>query len=120
MTPERPTSLILHPRLFAPPPFARCLRRPSTVCRVPEPHFALVRLLELYTDEAMQLRKAARMILIGAPGVGKGTQTERMHSRYPQLSSISSGDLLRENVRQRTPLGMLPLPFVSAVVCLRR
>ncbi|EMC95469.1 hypothetical protein BAUCODRAFT_35449 [Baudoinia panamericana UAMH 10762] len=54
----------------------------------------------------MQLRRAARLILIGAPGVGKGTQTERMLKRYPQLSSISSGDLLRENVRQRTPLGI--------------
>ncbi|KAK3074122.1 Adenylate kinase 2 [Teratosphaeriaceae sp. CCFEE 6253] len=54
----------------------------------------------------MQLRKAARLILIGAPGVGKGTQSERMLKKFPQLSSISSGDLLRENVRQRTPLGI--------------
>ncbi|KAK5135404.1 hypothetical protein LTR08_005346 [Meristemomyces frigidus] len=54
----------------------------------------------------MQLRKAARIILVGAPGVGKGTQTERMLQRFPQLSSISSGDLLRDNVRNRTPLGI--------------
>lgn len=53
------------------------------------------------------LKKAARIILIGAPGVGKGTQTERLLSRFPQLGSISSGDLLRENVRRRTPLGEL-------------
>jgi adenylate kinase len=53
----------------------------------------------------MMLRRAARVILVGAPGVGKGTQTERMLQRYPQLSSISSGDLLRENVRNETPLG---------------
>ncbi|KAJ9648453.1 Adenylate kinase 2 [Coniosporium apollinis] len=53
-----------------------------------------------------QLSRAARLILIGAPGVGKGTQTERMMKRYPQLSSISSGDLLRKNVRNRTPLGL--------------
>lgn len=53
----------------------------------------------------MQLRKAARIILVGAPGVGKGTQSERMLQRFPQLSSISSGDLLRDNVRRRTPLG---------------
>ncbi|KAJ5325374.1 hypothetical protein MYU51_020659 [Penicillium brevicompactum] len=53
-----------------------------------------------------QLKKAARIILIGAPGVGKGTQSERLLSRFPQLASISSGDLLRENVRRRTPLGM--------------
>jgi adenylate kinase len=52
-----------------------------------------------------QLNRAARVILVGAPGVGKGTQTERMIKRYPQLSSISSGDLLRDNVRNRTPLG---------------
>ena len=53
-----------------------------------------------------RLRRAARIILIGAPGVGKGTQTERLLKRYPQLSAISSGDLLRENVRNKTPLGM--------------
>lgn len=52
-----------------------------------------------------QLKKAARIILVGAPGVGKGTQSERLLSRFPQLASISSGDLLRENVRRRTPLG---------------
>ncbi|KAJ5444462.1 GTP:AMP phosphotransferase AK3 [Penicillium daleae] len=53
-----------------------------------------------------QLKKAARIILVGAPGVGKGTQSERLLARFPQLASISSGDLLRENVRQRTPLGL--------------
>ncbi|KAJ5573418.1 adenylate kinase 2 [Penicillium hispanicum] len=53
-----------------------------------------------------QLNKAARVILIGAPGVGKGTQSERLLARFPQLASISSGDLLRENVRRRTPLGI--------------
>lgn len=57
----------------------------------------------------MKLRKAARIILVGAPGVGKGTQTERMLKRFPQLSSISSGDLLRENVRNKTALGKLSL-----------
>ena len=52
-----------------------------------------------------QLSKAARIILIGAPGVGKGTQTERLLAKFPQLASISSGDLLRENVRKKSPLG---------------
>jgi len=54
----------------------------------------------------MRLKKAARVILVGAPGVGKGTQSERLLQRFPQLSSISSGDLLRHNVKQRTPLGI--------------
>jgi adenylate kinase len=52
------------------------------------------------------LSRAARIILVGAPGVGKGTQTERLMKKFPELSSISSGDLLRKNVRERTPLGM--------------
>ncbi|KAI0384176.1 adenylate kinase [Hypomontagnella monticulosa] len=54
----------------------------------------------------MRLRRAARVILVGAPGVGKGTQSERLLSRFPQLSAISSGDLLRHNVKHRTPLGI--------------
>ncbi|KAJ5363797.1 GTP:AMP phosphotransferase AK3 [Penicillium cataractarum] len=53
-----------------------------------------------------QLKKAARIILVGAPGVGKGTQSERLLARFPQLASISSGDLLRENVRRKTTLGL--------------
>lgn len=53
-----------------------------------------------------QLAKAARIILIGAPGVGKGTQTERLIARYPQLASLSSGDILRDHIRQKSPLGM--------------
>jgi len=53
-----------------------------------------------------RLEKAARIILVGAPGVGKGTQTERLMKKFSELSSISSGDLLRKNVRERTPLGM--------------
>ncbi|KAL4797504.1 adenylate kinase 2 [Aspergillus venezuelensis] len=58
------------------------------------------------TFTAKQLKKAARIILVGAPGVGKGTQTERLLSRFPELASISSGDLLRENVRKKTALGL--------------
>ncbi|KAF4592295.1 adenylate kinase [Ophiocordyceps camponoti-floridani] len=55
----------------------------------------------------MQLRRAARVILVGAPGVGKGTQTERLLQRFPQLQSVSTGDLLRSNVKKRTPLGIM-------------
>ena len=53
----------------------------------------------------MFLSRAARIIFVGAPGAGKGTQTERLMQRFPGLKAISSGDLLRRNVRDRTPLG---------------
>lgn len=55
----------------------------------------------------MQLNRAARVLLVGAPGVGKGTQSERLLKRFPQLQAISTGDLLRTNVNNRTPLGTL-------------
>ncbi|ERT02289.1 adenylate kinase [Sporothrix schenckii 1099-18] len=54
----------------------------------------------------MRIQKAARVILVGAPGVGKGTQSERLLGRFPQLAHLSSGDLLRHNVKTRTPLGI--------------
>merc|ERR1711964_489266 len=57
-------------------------------------------------NRKMRLSKAARIILVGAPGVGKGTQAERLLQRFPQLSAISSGDLLRDNVKNQTPLGI--------------
>ncbi len=52
-----------------------------------------------------EFKRAARIILVGAPGVGKGTQAERLMKRFPQLSAVSSGDLLRNAVRNRTSLG---------------
>ncbi|OAR01500.1 hypothetical protein LLEC1_05003 [Akanthomyces lecanii] len=54
----------------------------------------------------MRLNRAARVLIVGAPGVGKGTQTERLLKRFPQLQAISTGDLLRTNVKKRTPLGI--------------
>ena len=53
-----------------------------------------------------KLKRAARIILVGAPGVGKGTQTERLMQRFPQLSSIATGDLLRDHVNKKTQLGI--------------
>jgi len=45
-----------------------------------------------------------RVILLGAPGSGKGTAAERVRAAYG-FPKISTGDLLREAVRERTPLG---------------
>ena len=59
-----------------------------------------------FSTTARKLRKAARIILVGAPGVGKGTQSERLMKRLPQLSSLATGDLLRHHVKNKTALGM--------------
>jgi len=58
-----------------------------------------------FTTTAKRLKKAARIILVGAPGVGKGTQSDRLIQRYKQLGYIATGDLLREHVKNKTPLG---------------
>lgn len=47
-----------------------------------------------------------RVILLGAPGSGKGTAAERIRAAYG-FPKISTGDLLREAVRERTPLGLV-------------
>jgi len=47
---------------------------------------------------------AVRLLLIGAPGSGKGTQAVRLAERFG-ITHISSGDLLRQHVRDLTPIG---------------
>ncbi|MDZ7331809.1 MAG: adenylate kinase [candidate division KSB1 bacterium] len=46
-----------------------------------------------------------QLVMLGAPGVGKGTQGKLLSSYY-QIPNISTGDMLREAVSQGTPLGL--------------
>lgn len=46
-----------------------------------------------------------RMLIIGPPGSGKGTQAGRISERLG-IVAISTGDIFRANVKQRTPLGI--------------
>ena len=53
-----------------------------------------------------------RLLLIGAPGSGKGTHSELLAKRFG-IAHISSGDLLRQHVRDRTPLGLKVKSYVD-------
>ena len=44
--------------------------------------------------------------MIGAPGAGKGTQAERLAKRFG-ITHISSGDLLRQHVKDHTSIGQM-------------
>jgi adenylate kinase len=46
-----------------------------------------------------------RMLIIGPPGAGKGTQAERVAEAYA-IPAISTGDIFRANVADGTPLGL--------------
>ncbi len=46
-----------------------------------------------------------RLVFLGAPGVGKGTQAEMVAAKQA-IPKISTGDLLRTGVAQKTPLGL--------------
>jgi adenylate kinase len=51
------------------------------------------------------MSKAARIILMGPPGCGKGTQSKKLESRY-SIPQLSTGDMLRVAVRDKTPIGI--------------
>lgn len=54
-----------------------------------------------------------RLLLIGAPGAGKGTQATRLAERF-NIEHISSGDLLRQHVKDQTALGQRIKEYVDA------
>ncbi|HLZ32990.1 MAG TPA: adenylate kinase [Nitrospira sp.] len=53
-----------------------------------------------------------RVVFLGAPGVGKGTQADRIAAQF-KVAKISTGDLLREAVRNQTPLGREAKSFMD-------
>jgi adenylate kinase len=54
-----------------------------------------------------------RVILLGGPGAGKGTQANYIKERY-QIPQISTGDMLRAHVKAGTELGMAAKKIMDA------
>jgi len=52
------------------------------------------------------------LILFGPPGSGKGTQSERLISKYG-LKHLSTGDLLRSEISGQTPLGLAAKSYMD-------
>ncbi|MEJ2569462.1 MAG: adenylate kinase [Anaerolineales bacterium] len=52
------------------------------------------------------------LVLLGPPGAGKGTQAERLQETF-NLVHVASGDLFRENLREKTELGKLAQKYMD-------
>ncbi len=53
------------------------------------------------------------IILLGAPGAGKGTQAALISEEY-NIPHISTGDILRRNIKEGTPLGVKAKSYIDA------
>lgn len=53
-----------------------------------------------------------KIILLGAPGCGKGTQSALIKEKY-NLPHISTGDIFRENIKNETELGKLAKSYMD-------
>ena len=53
-----------------------------------------------------------RIILLGPPGAGKGTQAAKIVEKY-NIPHISTGDIFRKNIKEGTPLGTKAKEFMD-------
>lgn len=54
-----------------------------------------------------------RLIMLGAPGAGKGTQANKLSERF-SIPKISTGDILRDAIKNGTSLGLKAKSFMDA------
>lgn len=62
----------------------------------------------------MRLSLPIRLLLLGAPGAGKGTQTSKLLKTFPEIQSLSSGDTLRAEISKGSSLGNQASLFINS------
>ena len=53
-----------------------------------------------------------KIIMLGAPGAGKGTQAKKISEKY-QIPHISTGDIFRSNIKGGTELGKMAKEYMD-------
>ena len=56
-----------------------------------------------------------KIIMLGAPGAGKGTQAKQIAAKY-EIPHISTGDIFRANIKEGTALGMEAKSYMEQLV----
>lgn len=54
-----------------------------------------------------------RIILLGPPGAGKGTQAKNIAEKF-EIPHISTGDIFRKNIKDKTPLGIKAKEYIDS------
>lgn len=53
-----------------------------------------------------------KVILLGAPGAGKGTQAKRLAEKY-DIPHVSTGDIFRANIKNQTAIGVVAKSYID-------
>ena len=53
-----------------------------------------------------------KIILMGPPGAGKGTQAKKLIAKF-DIPHISTGDMFREAIKEGTPLGKIAASYIN-------
>ena len=53
-----------------------------------------------------------KIILLGAPGAGKGTQAKGITDRF-NIVHISTGDIFRKNIKEQTEIGKIASSYIN-------
>ena len=53
-----------------------------------------------------------KLILLGGPGVGKGTQAQKLSEKY-NVPHIATGDILRQSIKDETEMGLMAKSYMD-------
>jgi len=97
-------------------PTARSICSPLLQRRCTHRTFATIELntdLPDVTSQTSNQQCAHSLLILGKPGGGKGTISGKILKDFPQFRHVSTGDQLRQHVRNETPLGKEAKKFMD-------